>query len=334
MDERWPRSTNEEPLRARIKVTCEDFVVRERLGIEPTGEGEHLLVEIEKTGMGTPELARMLADAQGIDHVDVSYAGMKDKRAVTSQWFSLRGVDALDESVTEIDGVRLLGQTRHSRKLRRGELAGNDFCIRLRSVDAAKAQIQLALLADNGAPNYFGTQRFGWDNLEKATAWLSNRRRRRISRFKQSLYLSVLRSFLFNEVLARRVAAGNWNLVMEGDCLDEHGDPTGPLWGRGRSATDALAATLEASALEPHGTLLEGLEHAGVTQARRSFVLRPEQLSAEPLDDGIEVRFFLGPGGYATSLLADRFLLIEGPESQDGDASEKYGARMAGGGER
>ena len=328
MDARWPRSTVDTPVTARIKVACEDFVVRERLGIEPTGDGEHLLVELEKRGMGTPELARMLADAEGIDHVDVSYAGMKDKRAVTRQWFSLRGVSSLDETVTAIDGVRLIHQTRHARKLRRGELAGNDFRIRLRSVDAGKAGTLTADLGASGAPNYFGAQRFGWDNLEKASAWLSTRRRRRISRFKQSLYLSVLRSFLFNEILARRVAAGNWNQVMEGDCLDANGDPTGPLWGRGRSATDALAATLESSALAPHAALLEGLEHAGVTQARRGFVLRPEDLATEPLADGIELRFFLGPSGYATSLLADRFDLIEGPEA------ESVVARAAGGGGR
>ncbi len=329
MNVRWPRSTVEDPASARIKVVCEDFVVRERLGIEPTGEGEHLLVEIEKTGLGTPELARMLADAEGIDHVDVSYAGMKDKRAVTSQWFSLRGVESVEESVAAIDGVRLLHQTRHLRKLRRGELAGNEFRIRLRDVDAAGAGALMAALGETGAPNYFGSQRFGWDNLEKAAAWLSARRRRRVSRFKQSLYLSVLRSFLFNEVLARRVAAGNWNRVMDGDCLDEHGEPTGPLWGRGRSATDALAAMLETSALAPHSALLEGLEHAGVTQARRAFVLRPEALTATPVPDGLEVSFVLGPGGYATSLLADRFELIEGPEPSLPAAGEH---RVAGGG--
>jgi tRNA pseudouridine13 synthase len=331
VDAPWPRSTAENPIPARIKVTCEDFVVRERLGIAPSGEGEHLLVEIEKSGMTTPELARMLADAHGLDHVDVSYAGMKDKRAVTSQWFSLRGVDVLDEAVATIDGVRLLDQTRHSRKLRRGELAGNEFCIRLRSVDAERACERITSMAETGAPNYFGAQRFGRDNLEKATAWLSSRRRRRVTRFKQSLYLSVLRSFLFNEVLARRVAAGNWNRVMEGDCLDANGDPTGPLWGRGRTATDALAATLETSALAPHVALLEGLEHAGVTQARRAFVLRPRDLTVHPLQEGVEVRFVLGPGGYATSLLADRFDLIEGPEEvlPAGGA-----ARAAGGGER
>ena len=303
----WPRSHSEPPLAAQLKVTPEDFEVRERLGITPSGEGEHLLLELQKTGIGTPELARMLADAHGIDHVDVGYAGMKDKRAVTSQWFSLRGVALLDETVAALDGVRVLNQSRHRQKLRRGELAGNEFRIRLRALDPVSGRKAAMALADAGAPNYFGEQRFGWDNLEKAKAWLVERRRRRLSKFKQGLYLSVLRSYLFNSVLAHRVEAGNWNRLMEGDCPDARGFPTGPLWGRGRSATDALAAHLEEAALAPHGSLLEGLEHAGLQQARRSFVLQPEHFSCTALADGVELRFTLGPGEYATSLLMDRF---------------------------
>jgi tRNA pseudouridine13 synthase len=305
----WPRSHSEPPLAAQLKVTPEDFEVRERLGITPSGEGEHLLLELQKTGVGTPELARLLADAHGIDHVDVGYAGMKDKRAVTSQWFSLRGVAQLDETVAALDGVRVLNQSRHRQKLRRGELAGNDFRVRLHVLDPVSGQKAATALADAGVPNYFGEQRFGWDNLEKAQAWLAERRRRRLSKFKQGLYLSVLRSYLFNSVLAHRVEAGNWNRVMEGDCLDARGFPTGPLWGRGRSGTDALAAHLEAAALAPHGSLLEGLEHAGLKQARRSFVLQPERFSCTACEDGIELKFSLGPGEYATSLLMDRFAL-------------------------
>jgi len=329
VDERWPRSTDHTPVAARLKVLAEDFRVCERLAIEPSGDGEHLLVELEKTGIGTPELARMLADAHGIDHVDVGYAGMKDKRAVTRQWFSLRGVTELDEAVETIEGVRRLSQSRHRQKLRPGDLLGNDFQILLREADPDRAQMAAAALAASGAPNYFGSQRFGWDNLDSAAAWLAERRRRRVSRFKQGLYLSVLRSFLFNEVLARRVAAGNWDQLMEGDCPDDRGHPTGPLWGRGRSETDGLAATLEASALAPHAAILEGLEYAGVTQARRRFVLQPVGLTWGPSADGFTIGFSLGPGEYATSLLADRFHLTEGPTDAAAVGPE---ARVAGGG--
>jgi len=327
MATRWPRSNPAPSLPALLKASPEDFEVRERLGVQPSGEGEHLFLELEKTEIGTPELARMLADAHGLDHVDVGYAGMKDKRAVTSQWFSLRGALALDDSVEAISGVRVLNQTRHRQKLRRGELEANDFRIRLRSVDPLQGLAAARTLAEIGAPNYFGEQRFGWDNLDKAAEWLGQRRRRRVSRFKQGLYLSVLRSFLFNTVLGHRVEAGNWNQPMDGDCLDAGGRPTGPLWGRGRSETDALAAVLEEAALTPHRELLQGLEYAGLNQARRSFVLQPEDFSCTEFADGIELAFSLKPGEYATSLLMDRFAL----ESQTGTSNSAQ-AQTAGAG--
>lgn len=320
MDARWPRSHAQAPIPVRFKSHPEDFRVRERLPFEPLGDGEHLLVEIEKTGLSTPELARMLADAHGIDHMDVGYAGMKDKRAVTSQWFSLRGVAALEDTIAAIDEIRILTQTRHQQKLRRGQLDGNEFQILLRNPDpdgtenpdlsAAEAAADALV---SGAPNYFGEQRFGWDNLQKATAWLRERRRRRLSKFKQGLYLSVLRSYLFNEVLAARVAADSWASLLQGDRPDAGGMPTGPLWGRGRSATADLAAEVEQQALAPHAKILEGLEYAGLDQARRSLVVVPIGFARTTCDEGLRVSFTLGPGQYATSLLADRFQLEEVP---------------------
>lgn len=321
MDAQWPRSNDHEPVPVRLKSQPEDFQVRELLPFEPAGDGEHLLLEIEKRCLGTPELARMLADAHGIDHVDVGYAGMKDKHALTRQWFSLRGVTELDETVAAIDGIRVLGCTKHQQKLRRGQLGGNEFRILLRPpqldsggqgvLDAAATEAAVNSLGAQGAPNYFGGQRFGWDNLRKAATWLGDRRRRRLSKFKQGLYLSVLRSFLFNEVLAARVTAGNWRVLLDGDVPDTDGRPTGPLWGRGRSATAGSAAELEQAALTPHAKVQDGLEYAGLDQARRSLAMLPIGFERADCDEGLLLSFTLGPGQYATSLLADRFDLQE-----------------------
>lgn len=293
-----------------IKATPEDFLVDEQLAFEPDGEGEHLFVRLEKRGIGTPELARLLADAHGIDQLDVGYAGMKDTRAVARQWFSLRGVAALDDGIDALDGVRVLEVSRHRQKLRRGQVGSNAFSLRLRNPGQGDVTRALQGLAAEGAPNYFGAQRFGRDNLSRAAAWLRRRRRARLSRFKQGLYLSVLRSFLFNEVLAARVRAGCWCERLDGDITDAAGLPTGPLWGRGRSASAGPAAELEQQALSPYRTLLEGLEHAGLTQARRGLAMRPLGLCWHHEDADLRVAFTLGPGEYATSLLGDRFELL------------------------
>ena len=308
-----------------FKRVPEAFRVDEFLPFEPSGDGEHLLVRLEKTGLGTPELARLLADAHGIDHQDVGYAGMKDKHAVTTQWFSLRGVTSLDDTVAALDGVRVLHVTRHRQKLRRGQVGSNAFALVLENPEPADVTPAMERLARWGAPNYFGGQRFGWDNLEKAVAWLPRRRRVRLSPFKQGLYLSVLRSFLFNEVLAARVEAGTWRDLIDGDVADDAGQPTGPLWGRGRTAVTGAAAEVEGAALAPHAEIRDGLEHAGLTQARRSLVIRPREFTWQQEGTRIDVRFRLGAGEYATSLLDDAFDLT-GP----GHAGELLDADVPG----
>lgn len=319
----WPRARltagdGTAPLpRAVMRSVPEDFRVTELPEVLPDGEGEHLYLRIEKTSVGTPDLAAALARAFGVAPVAVGYAGMKDKHAVTEQWFSVH-TPAGPEGLPELPGVRVRGACRQPRKLRRGDLLGNRFRIRLRGLAAGEGLERLAQIRADGVPNYFGTQRFGTDNLSRALDWLPERRRRRLRPFQSGLYLSVLRSFLFNEVLAARVRDDTWNCVVDGDvtmALPVAGSPpasgrevaTGPLWGRGRSPAGAQAAEREASALAPHQRICDGLEHAGLSQARRSLVLGAPDLTWQTEDTGLELAFTLPPGGYATVLLGEAF---------------------------
>ncbi|MDH3643541.1 MAG: tRNA pseudouridine(13) synthase TruD, partial [Gammaproteobacteria bacterium] len=225
------------------------------------------------------------------------------------QWFSVSTPRAAQVACD--GGVTVLASGRHERKLRRGQLAANAFAIRLRDVRGDDWGERLEMIGRRGVPNYFGPQRFGGDvgdNLVRAREWLPHRRRRSVSRFKQGLYLSVLRGFLFNEVLGRRVANHSWCNALPGDVAEERG-PTGPLWGRGRSSTGDEAGEVEAAALAPHAELCEGLEYAGVRQQRRALALRPEGLEWEADAGDLQVRFRLPPGSYATSLLMEAFAL-------------------------
>jgi len=318
----WPRACAAAPVTAVFKRTAEDFRVREALAFEPSGGGEHLYLRLEKTDVATPFLADEIARGFDVAPVAVGYAGMKDRRSVAEQWFSVS--TSRDAAAFPcIDGVRLLNATRHPRKLRKGQLAGNHFDIYLRDLGEGDWERRLQSVAAHGAPNYFGPQRFGGNNLDAALAWLPKRRRVRISRFKQSLYLSVLRSYLFNEVLGTRVEAGNWNQPVSGEVLEEGTEvatPTGPLWGRGRSAAVGTAAEIESAALFVHRELLALLEHAGLKQDRRSLVLRPTELVWRPHEGGLKISFRLRPGGYATALLREAFALME-PKMQPDKAT-------------
>jgi tRNA pseudouridine13 synthase len=304
-----PRAYEPLTCSACFKSTPQDFQVTERLAYTPAAVGEHLYLQVEKVGMETLEVVERLARFYSVRSVDIGYAGRKDKRAVARQWFSIRTTS--DLAPAEAHGMRVVGRGRYQRKLRRGEHAGNDFVVQLRGVRGSGWQQRLALVKVRGVPNYFGPQRFVANSARRAAAWLLRYRGGRHG--GEGWYLSVLRSVLFNEVLGTRVQAANWQRLIDGDvpaCLPETGPlPTGPLWGRGRSAARGAAAEFERQALAAYGEVCRGLERCGLHQDRRGLVLLPRNLRWNVSGDGLNLSFTLGPGGYATSLLREIFVL-------------------------
>lgn len=327
-----PRAHGAPVLSAVYRAAPEDFQVEELPAFEPSGSGEHLLLEVEKRGMNTVHAARLLARWAGVGDMAVGYAGLKDRHALTRQRFSVHlpkrvapGLEAL-----EAEGLRVLSSHWHSRKLPRGALRGNRFVLVLREAegDPAAVQARLQAIASRGLPNYFGEQRFGreGDNVEAARRMFAGQRLRRDQR---SILLSAVRSQLFNEVLAERVRRGDWDRGLDGDVwmldgrhsvfgpepldealaaragtLDIH--PTGPLWGRGEPRCTGEVRALEARLLEPFADLRAGLEAAGLAAERRALRIRVTGLAGQmPAPGTWRLAFELPAGAYATILLAE-----------------------------
>jgi tRNA pseudouridine13 synthase len=328
-----PAGHGEPVLRARMRTKAADFRVDELDSFDPSGEGEHWLIRLEKTGANTAWVANQLARWAGIAPMGVGYAGLKDRHAITTQRFSLHlpKRQAPDLQTLAIEGVRCVEAHWHSRKLGRGALAGNRFAIRLREVvgDRDAIETRLGLMARQGVPNYFGSQRFGrdGDNIAAAKRMFAGARVRREQR---SILLSAARSGLFNAVLAERIRQGNWNRGLHGEVwiLDGRGSifgpepaesraelderckrgeihPTGPLWGRGTLRCDAGCAELESSiANSEWAEVCAGLQQAGLNQERRALRLMPRELEWEWDATGdLQLRFSLPSGCYATSVL-------------------------------
>ncbi len=321
-------------LSAQIRATAEDFRVEEIDAFEATGSGEHLLLTIEKRGMNTAFAAAHLARWAGIPEMGVSYAGMKDRHAVTRQRFSVHLPKrvAPDLAALESDEMHVLKSEWHAKKLPRGALAGNRFELILRDVHGEVEVIESRLhaIAARGVPNYFGDQRFGrgGDNVANALAMFGGRRMRREQR---TMLLSAARSHLFNQVLSGRVESGSWDLGLDGEVwmldgsrsvfgpepwndalaarladFDIH--PTAPLWGRGHPRSQDTALALETTALsDPRSlTLRAGLEAEGLKQERRATRLRPQDLQwSWPTAGCLALQFTLSPGTYATIVLAE-----------------------------
>ena len=323
---------------AVLRSRPEDFQVEEIPVCVPDGTGEHVWLKICKRGQNTDWVARQLARFAGVRPRDVSFAGLKDRHAVTEQWFSvhLPGRAEPDWGRLESDELQVLTAARHGRKLRRGALRGNRFRIRLREVqtDPQALARRVESLRCQGVPNYFGGQRFGRGagNLEQARA-LFEGRLGRVSRHKRSLYLSAARSLLFNRVLACRIERGLWQRCLPGDCMRLDGrrgrflaetlddellqrfaaleiHPTGPLWGRGDPGVQDEALALEREALTGLDSWLAGLEAAGLEADRRSLRVSVADLTyGEAPEGGLDFSFSLPAGAYATVLLSQLFTL-------------------------
>ena len=301
--ERWPRANVRAAAVAGVLRTVpEDFEVTETLAFEPSGAGEHLYLFVEKRAITTGEAHRRLAAVFGVPRSDVSYAGMKDRHAVARQWFSVRRPrDEVDAPGPEL---LILRRVRHPRKLRRGELRSNRFRIRVRAV-AGDVEPHLRRVVRHGVPNYFGSQRFGVDggNVAAARQW-ARADRPRLPRFTRGLYLSSLRSFLFNEVLGRRVADGTWDTALDGEALVE-GAPSGPLWGRGIPSSRDAARELESATAGAFPDIVDALEHVGLRQERRLLGVLPTEVSWSLDGDILTVECVLPKGAYATSVLRE-----------------------------
>lgn len=308
-DLNFPRAFGAPVGTAGFRVANEDFFVDEALGFVPEGAGEHVLLQLEKSGDNTPWLARQIARLAGVESRDVGYCGLKDRHGVTRQWFSvyLPKGDEPDWSALNSDTVTLLQSARHRQKLRRGQHQCNRFRIRLRDIDGERSALdeKLSRIAERGVPNYFGEQRFGLDggNLEAAERMLVAGSKIK-NREKRSMVLSAARSWLFNQVLAARVVRGDWAQRLPGDPL-EGVYPSGPLWGRGRSLASDDTRQLETEVLNTWQSWCEPLEFTGLTQQRRSLVNVPEALSWAYDGADLELRFSLTTGAYATALVRE-----------------------------
>jgi tRNA pseudouridine13 synthase len=307
----WPYVYGQPSGQGKIRSIPEDFIVKENLAFEPSGAGEHAFLLIEKTGENTDYVARQLARFANVRQRDVSFAGLKDRNAVTTQWFSvwLPGKADPDWMQFETNSMKVLQSMRHARKLKRGVLSGNSFKLIIRDWqgDQDKTIRQLEAIKANGIPNYYGAQRFGNEgqNVNKALAMFQGAK---AGREQRSLYLSAARSYLFNQILAYRVTRKMWNQPVAGDtymfdlshsCFkSELPDAeiirrleakeihtTGVLWGRGDADVSADALSIEEGVIDAYPELAQGLTACEVDKGRRALRINVQDLDWQYVDD-------------------------------------------------
>jgi len=320
-----PKSTGQ------LRSEMSDFKVFERLPFEPCGEGEHLFVHIRKTGANTLVVARELAKYFKVKEGLVSYAGMKDRFAVTEQWFGIHlpGKAIYDLSDFTVEGVEVLSVKRHNKKLRIGALSGNSFELVLRNVNNTDDVLRRwAAVSQFGVPNYFGEQRFGINggNLVRAMELFQGKKVK--DKKKRGMYLSAARSEIFNQIISKRIDQNQFESLNVGDVFMLSGtqsvfladeidekisqrfqekdiDLTASLWGAGDLMSKGESQKLEQAIADDHAEFCEGLAKFGLKQERRRIRLSLTEGKIKSEDDTVTLSFFLPSGCYATTILRE-----------------------------
>ncbi|HUM11955.1 MAG TPA: tRNA pseudouridine(13) synthase TruD [Myxococcaceae bacterium] len=332
----------------RVRVRPEDFEVEELPAYLPSGQGEHLFLWVEKLGLDTPDAARRIASALGLQLTEVSWAGLKDRVAVTRQWLSVPA--RAEASLPALEGhpdLRVIAQARHANKLRVGHLRGNRFRIRIRDAERPEAAgpVMERLVAE-GLPNAFGEQRFGrGDTGFRGLALLRGERLpHRPSTFERKLYVSAYQALLFNRLLEARLQGGTLRRALHGDLMRkrdsgglfvcrepevdqarlERGEiaPTGPIFGWKMQRPEGEVDAAEQAVLASEGLTLPSFKRLGsiAEGTRRPFSVPLADASWTADGSTVELSFTLPAGSYATVLL-DEVMKVQPPGLGEGHSS-------------
>ncbi len=252
-----------------LKHAPEDFLVEELATHAVKESGGYLLLKVTKKERNTEEVARELAKAFGVGRQAVAYAGAKDRQAVTSQYFTVRGRAREDGEKAELRNVTLEPVGYLDEPLALGLLDGNRFAVTLRNLTGDEA-----FSLPRRVPNYFDEQRFSSKNARIGEALVRKEFANAAALMDQpgvkehltnsptdfvgaiqnvphtllKLYLHAFQSRLWNEILARyiedvagsvrRLAYSQGSLVFPG-INDNMENKRIPLPGFGAESPDA-----------------------------------------------------------------------------------------------
>ena len=196
----------------KLKQQPEDFRVEELTAATGGNSGEFAFYRLDKTGWTTPDALAAVRRRWQIDFRRLSYGGLKDRHAVTSQFLTIfrgpkRNLSHERITLTHL-GQRTEPYTAH-------EITANRFVITLRSMSDNAVSLAATALAEVehcGLPNYFDDQRFG--SVDESAAFVA--KEMVFGRFEEALKLALMAPYEFDRREAKREKAtlkahwGDW----------------------------------------------------------------------------------------------------------------------------
>lgn len=327
-----PYLHGEPTAKGEIRQRAEHFVVNEVLGFTPSGQGEHYLFNIQKRECNTATVAQALAGVLGVHPKGVTWSGLKDKHAVTTQWFGVHSPKLLEIDVDELNqklkdkmgSVNILACEQHNKKLRIGTHRANAFKLTVTNLSGHLSDLEQRLnsIAQKGVPNYFGEQRFGvgGHNLKLADTVLF--KGQRLNRQKKSLALSAARSFVFNQMVGEQIVDGSFvspqmgqMLMLDGShsvfAVDDMSDAQQRLHTGDVHPVQQLLG--QGSETERYAEVQKALAKQGLKSQWRAARVMPKKMGWEvdAPSQQLTLWFELPRGAYATSVLRECIQFVD-----------------------
>jgi len=322
-----------------IKQKPEHFIVEETPAYDPSGHGDHLYVNITKKNLNTRDVQLRLAELFEVKPEYVGKAGLKDKRSISTQSFSILfegekpAVSDVQQIIESSVGVKVNWAKYHTNKLRSGHLRGNRFDILVTGLEIGlgdavnRAKAISRRIQYTGVPNFYGYQRVGEEGENTLSGWQLLQGEKRIrNRWLRRYLVSSYQSHLCNRYLAKRIEKGLFNTLIHGDVAKKY-DTGGMFWVEDVEAEQPRYLNKEITFTAPiYGYKMKTAKHeaheleeavlldSGVTkeQFRRlkaKGTRRPGRIvtsiTVSLSGDGLRLRFELPKGGFATTVLRE-----------------------------
>jgi tRNA pseudouridine13 synthase len=306
----------------KIKQLPEDFIVIEKNNLEISGKGSYCYFLLKKKNLSILEALKKLSIALKIPVKFLSYAGIKDKVAITEQTCAVKNVskEKLEKLKLENIEIKFLGYSEQPIGI--GQLEGNYFEIIIRNIENLPS-------ADKKFINYYGEQRFSSRNAEIGKALLKRDFKKAVeliedAKIKEFLeknsrnYIGALKllNFKILKLFLHAYQSLLWNKTAEEYAQNHSEQRIIPIVGFGSIITDKVIETiLEKEKVKPRDFIFKefpALSSEGGERELYSFAEEFEigNLEEDELNKGMKktkLKFFLRKGSYATEFIRQSY---------------------------
>ncbi|MFH2027848.1 MAG: tRNA pseudouridine(13) synthase TruD [Nanoarchaeota archaeon] len=299
-----------------IKQKPEEFIVKEVSNIKVNDKGDYIYFLLKKTNYNTIDAIKRIADALHIPSARFGFAGNKDRKAITEQLISIKGVKKENLNNLKLKDIEIQHIGYGDKYISLGELEGNKFTITIRNLNDHdignfKNKIEKKPIL---MPNYFGEQRFSEKNadigrsiikkeFEKASELLNLDiggndfigALRKTDRKLLRLYVHAYQSLIFNNTINKyiRFKKDNEKIPIMGFGTELENYPA-----KLREIIQDILKKEDIDVREFITTKIPELSQEG--NERDLFIEIKDLEILEEKDDVVKIKFFLQKGSYAT----------------------------------